>query len=145
MSNMEYSFEKQPWEQALEQLSPGDSISAVNLLTLLEQEDELSVDEALTQLEEIGIKLDISQLPPVALTGSTALRLKQEASHKQVQSVLQGLDENDPLRLYLQELAETPAAGDPQLLAERYSSGEHHLAQQLVAVCLSSIISSVPA
>ena len=140
MSNMEYSFEKQPWEQALEQLSPGDSISAVNLLTLLEQEDELSVDEALTQLEEIGIKLDISQLPPVALTGSTALRLKQEASHKQVQSVLQGLDENDPLRLYLQELAETPAAGDPQLLAERYSSGEHHLAQQLVAVCLSQVV-----
>ena len=77
---MEYSFEKQPWEQTLDGFSSGDHISAVNLLTLLEQEDELGVEEALTRLEESGITLDISDLPPVALTGSTALRLKQEAS-----------------------------------------------------------------
>ncbi len=140
MSNIDYSFEKQPWEQELEMLHRGDHISAVRLLTLLEQEDELTVDEALTGLEETGITLDISQLPPVALTGSTALRLKQEASHTKAESVLQGLDENDPLRLYLQELAATPAAGDPQLLAERYCSGEHHLAQQLVTVCLSQVV-----
>ena len=140
MSNVDYSFEKQPWEQELEMLHSGDHISAVRLLTLLEQEDELTVDQALTSLEETGITLDISHLPPVALTGSTALRLKQEASHTKAECVLQGLDENDPLRLYLQELAATPAAGDPQLLAERYCSGEHHLAQQLVTVCLSQVV-----
>ena len=140
MSDIEYSFDKQPWELELEQLHRGEDISAVRLLTLLEQEDELSVDEALTRLEETGISLDISHLPPVALTGSTALRLKQEASHRKMESILKGLDENDPLRLYLQELAATPAAGDPQLLAEQYCSGQHHLAQQLVTVCLSLVV-----
>ena len=140
MSDMYYSFEKMPWEQELEMLTAGDSISAVRLLTLLEQEDELTVDEALTQLEESGIAMDISDLPPMVLTGSAALRLKQEAAHSKAEDVLQGLDDNDPLRLYLQELAATPAAGDPQLLAERYCSGEHHLAQQLVTVCLSQVV-----
>lgn len=140
MSNMDYSFEKEPWEQELEMLHPGDHISAVRLLTLLEQEDELTVEEALTRLEETGVTLDISHLPPLTLTGSSALRLKQEASHTKAENILQGLDENDPLRLYLQELAATPAAGDPQLLAERYCSGEHHLAQQLVTVCLSLVV-----
>ncbi len=140
MSDMEYSFEKQLWEQELELLCPGESISAVRLLALLEQEDELTVEEALTRLEETGIALDISHLPPIALSGSTALRLKQEAEHTKAENVLQGLDENDPLRLYLQELAATPAAGDPQALAEQYCSGEHHLAQQLVTVCLSQVV-----
>lgn len=140
MSNISYSFEKMPWEQELEKLSPGDHISALRLLTLLEQEEELTVEEALTQLEETGITLDISDLPPMTLTGSAALRLKQEASHTSAEDVLQGLDENDPLRLYLQELAITPAAGDPQLMAERYCAGEHHLAQPLVTACLSLVL-----
>lgn len=140
MSNIDYSFEKEPWEQELDLLHPGDHISAAALLTLLEQEDELTVEEALTRLEDTGVTLDISHLPPVALTGSTALRLKQEASHTKAEAVLRGLDENDPLRLYLQELAATPAAGDPQLLSQRYSAGEHHLAQQLVTLCLSQVV-----
>ena len=140
MSDLEYSFEKEPWELELDKLHSGDRISAVRLLTLLEKENELTVEEALTYLEETGIFLDISHLPPLALTGSTALRLKQEASHTKAENVLQGLDENDPLRLYLEELAATPTAEDPQLLAQRYCSGEHHLAQQLVTACLGLVV-----
>lgn len=140
MSDLEYAFEKEPWELAIDELHWGDRISAVRLLALLERENELTVEEALTRLEETGITIDISQLPPAPLTGSTALRLKQEASHTRAENVLQGLDENDPLRLYLEELAITPAAGDPQLLAEQYSKGAHHLAQQLVTACLGLVV-----
>ncbi len=134
----EFVFEKQPWEQAIEKAD--SSISAWELLSLLEAEDELTVEEALGILDRQKIALDISCLPPVELHGSAALRLKQESELKTVDRVVQGLDENDPLKLYLQELSATPAAGDPQLLAERYQSGEHHVAEQLVNSCLSLVV-----
>ena len=140
MSDLDFSFEKMPWETELETLMPGDTLSAARLLALLEPEDELAVEEAFGILEKQGIRLDIGDLPPVALTGSSALRLKQESQLKNPKDVLKGLDDTDPLRLYLQELSETPAAGDPQMLAERYLSGEHHLAEQLVNVCLSLVV-----
>ena len=50
------------------------------------------------------------------------------------------MDENDPLRLYLQELAATPAAGDVQQYAERYLTGEHHLSEMIVNLCLRTVL-----
>lgn len=137
---MDFSFEKQPWELEIENLNSGDRIRAVHLLSALEQEDELTVEEALNALDERNISLDLSDLPPAVLSGEAAMRLKQEAMLSSVESVTKGLDENDPLCLYLQELAATPVTGDPQLLAERYLEGEHHLAEQLVCLCLSQVV-----
>ena len=137
---MDYCFEKQPWELEMENLNSGDSIRAVHLLSVLEQEDELTVEEALNALDEREIALDLSDLPPAVLSGEAAMRLKQEAMLSSVEGVTKGLDENDPLCLYLQELAATPVAGDPQLFAERYLEGEHHLAEQLVCLCLSQVV-----
>ncbi len=134
----EFVFEKQPWELLIEKTV--DSVSALELMHLLEPEEEPAVEEALTLLEQKGITLDVSGLPPVQLTGSCALRLKQEAEMKSFDAVLQGLDDNDPLKLYFQELAATPSFGDPQLLAERYLAGEHHLGQQLANTCLSLVV-----
>ncbi len=134
----EFVFEKQPWEALIEEA--GEAVSAVELMGLLEAEDELTVEEALSTLDEKGVFLDVSQLPPMQLTGSSALRLRQESEMKQAEDVVKGLDDNDPLRLYFQELSRTPSFGDPQLLAERYASGEHHVAEQLVNTCLSLVI-----
>ena len=70
------------------------------------------------ELETACVKLDISDLPKSGGTGDTAVRLKQE-----VQLVREGLnpknlEPNDPLRLYLEEVAAVPVCGDEQLLAE---------------------------
>lgn len=140
MTELEFCFDPQPWEQALADMKSGTSISAAELMNLLDAEDELAVEEALGALEERGIGLDISDLPPAELSGNTALRLKQEAQLATWEGMTKGLDDNDPLRLYLKELAATPAAGDPQYLAQRYLSGEHHVAEQLVNVCLSRVL-----
>ncbi len=140
MSDMDYCFEQLPWEQEIYGLNSGDSIRAVHLLSMLEQENELTVEEVLNTLDEREITLDLSDLPPAVLSGEMAMRLKQEAQLSSIESVTKGLDDNDPLCLYLQELAATPVAGDPQLLAERYLEGEHHLAEQLVCLCLSQVV-----
>ena len=134
-------FDVQPWEKELQRLNPGDQVSATKMLTLLELEDELAVEEALQYLEQRKIALDVTGLPPAELSGSAALRLKQEAQMTSIEAVTTGLDDHDPLKIYLLELAATPAAGDVQLLAERYLAGEHHVAEQLVNLCLSRVIS----
>lgn len=136
----EFIFEKQPWQEELDHYQAGDQMSATLLLSLMEPEDELTVEQALSEMEQKGIGLDLSQLPRTALTGSIAQRLKQEAENATLEGLLQGLDENDPLRLYLDQLAATPAAGDPELYAQRYCQGEHHLAEQLVNLCLGRVV-----
>lgn len=116
------------------------TISASRLLQYLESSDDIAVEEAFDSLKQNRITLDISDLPPMSLSGGSALRLKQEAQFTALDKITAGLDENDPLRLYLQELAATPAYGDLQQFAERYLSGEHHLAEPIVNLCLSRVV-----
>ena len=124
----------------LKNLCTDGVISAARLLQFLELSDDLAVEEAFDFLRQNRIALNISDLPPLSLSGSSALRLKQEAQFSNLDKITVGLDENDPLRLYLEELAATPAFGDVQQFAERYVSGEHHLAEVIVNLCLSRVI-----
>ena len=48
---------------------------AARLLTLLEGEEEASVQEALDALEEARVTLDARELPPCTLSGELAARL----------------------------------------------------------------------
>ena len=137
---MEFSFEPTPWEQALEALQPGDTINVLKLLTLLEEADEEAVLEALDELEQKGVTLSIEDLPNLPTSGNMALRLRQEAQLVASGKLLTGLEENDPLRLYLEELAATPAAGDVDVLAQEYLEGSEAAAQKLVTLSLSRVV-----
>lgn len=124
MNDLEISFEPDPWEVFRMSLTMGDTVSASQLLTLLEGEDGQALEDALQELETACVKLDISDLPKNGGTGDTAVRLKQE-----VQLVREGLnpkdlEPNDPLRLYLEEVAAVPVCGDEQLLAQKGDNPE---------------------
>ena len=140
MIDMEFSFEESPWERYLRTKQAGDVISAGNLLAMLESESEQAVEDAIGDLEIGCMVLDISALPRNTGAGDVALRLRQEQ-----QLVSQGLDyhkleESDPLRLYLEEVAQTPAAGDEQLLAQSSASGDENAMVQLTNLGLSRVI-----
>ena len=137
---MEFTFEERPWETALDALQPGASVSALHLLNLLEEEDEEGVLEALDELENKGITLDIRDLPNLPAGGSMALRLRQEAQLVASGQLMNGLEKNDPLRLYLEELAATLAAGDVCLLSQQYLEGSENAAQKLVTLSLSRVV-----
>ena len=139
---MEYTFERSPWALALDALHTGDRISALQCLSLLEDVSEEETEEALLSLEEQGIALDISDLPKSGSAGEMAVRLNLEQKLVQNGQLLQGLEETDPLRLYLEELAEMPAARDVNLLAEQYAGGDDSVAQQLVNMSLSQVVES---
>ena len=140
MMDLEFSFDAAPWEAALAALADGGSISAPQLLTILEGETDESVEEALLQLELRGIALDISALPKTHATGEAALRLQMEEKLPRTGDIRSQLEENDPLRLYLEEVAGLPAAGDPQRMAERFAGGYDPVLPGLTNLMLPLVI-----
>ena len=58
MNDLNITFEESLWEQTLAQLNRGDSLSAVRFLTIMEQEEEEAVMDALLDLDAVGIALD---------------------------------------------------------------------------------------
>ncbi len=136
---MEFTFEESLWDQTLPTLS--GSIDAEKFLALLEDEDESFLEEAFGQLCDRGIKLDISRLPKLAGAGEAAVRLRREEQLAKSGKLMQELEDTDPLKLYLQEIAEIPVCGDLNILcAQLKASGEDpQLQQNVLNLCLSRV------
>lgn len=142
MTDLKIVFDERVWEKALAEVAPGGSFCAVRLLTLLEGEDESQVEDAVQALADRRIQLDISALPPASATGACAERLLQEQKLVQQGKLPDGLPENDPLRLYFEEVAATPAAGDPQVLASQLAAGDKTVVDMLLNLMLSRVIAA---
>lgn len=131
-----FSFERSEWELLLETVKPGGSLSAVRLRSALEAEDDFAVEEALEALAAHRISIDISALPEDFGSGELEKRLRFEAQLPAGALMLCHLEEGDPLRLYLEELASMPAQGDPVLLCERLASGDKSVQQPVLNLFL---------
>ena len=140
MNKLEFTFEQSPWEGAFAGLEDGGSLSAVRFLTLLEGESEEEVDAAFRELEERRITLDVSDLPCGGAAGDTAVRLRQEMQLVEQGSLLSGLEETDPLRVYLEELAGIPVCGDVDVLAMDALAGDESARAMLTNLSLSRVI-----
>ena len=140
MMDLEFSFDRAPWEGALENLTPGSRISALQLLTLLERESEDALQEALLELELRRIELDISDLPAGHGSGEAAVRLRREAELVRNGYLMQALEENDPLKLYLLEVENLPMSGDVQRMAERFAGGHDPVLPGLTNRMLPTVI-----
>lgn len=140
MNKLEFSFEPAPWEQWLGNFPQGASVPAGGLLTLLEGEEEQELEDALQAMEEAGMELDIRDLPKSFGSGETALRLRQEQQLAQKGISQDALEENDPLRLYLEEIAAIPVCGDEDLLAQDAAAGKESAANALTNLGLSRVV-----
>ena len=126
-------------------LQPGDALSAAALLTALDGENEDTLQETFDRLRERNVTLDVTPLAGVSGTGETAIRLKREQQLVQDGQLLSALEETDPLRLYLEEIAGIPAFGDLCLLAEelaetnRNGQEKPELWTQILNLCLSRV------
>lgn len=110
-----FSFEETPWEQHLATMQPGQRIGAATLLTLLEGGSEDAVEEAFDALEQLHAELDIGDLSKDYGFAGLSARLQQEEK-LQFPRDMEQLEASDPLRLYLEELAQLPAQGDVQAI-----------------------------
>lgn len=110
----EFIFEESPWEQAIAAMEPGTAMSALQLLALLQGEDEDAWEAAFQMLSQKNISLELSDLPAFTANAESAQRLQLEKSWVENGGKVESLEENDPLRLYLEELADTPAGATEQ-------------------------------
>lgn len=140
MTELEFSFEPSAWELTMSQLKQGSTISAVRFLTLMEDVEDAEIEFALIDLQEKQVTLSVTDLPRLPGEGESANRLTLEEKIALQEDMRRGLEENDPLRLYLDELAGIPAAGDPQVLAERLAAGEDDVIAALVDLFLSRVV-----
>lgn len=138
MNNLEFAFDISPWEGYRRGLQMGDVVSAARVLALVEGEQEL--EEALQDLETGAMVLDISDLPRPGGIGEAAVRLRREQELVSNGLCPEDLEETDPLRLYLEEVAQTPAFGDEVQLAQRSGQGDAQAQQALTNLGLSRVI-----
>lgn len=137
-----FSFDMPAWELALEGLSKGSTFSGMRFLALLEGEEEAEVEAAFAYLEQHHIALDIRDLPADFASGELEQRLRREQLLVQSGDILNELEPQDPLRLYLEEVAGIPAAGDPQLLMDAYRAGDETALQRLTNATIGNAIQS---
>ena len=140
MNKLEFSFEPALWEQWLSKFPRGASVPAGGLLTLLEGEEEQELEDALQAMEEAGMELDIGDLPKSFGSGEAALRLRQEQQLAEKGISPDALEANDPLRLYLEEIAAIPVCGDEDLLAQDAAAGKESAANALTNLGLSRVV-----
>ena len=136
----DFQFDETPWEAFLGSCKNGTSVSAWNLISMLEDEDDDAVEEAFQIIREKHMVLDISSLPKTFPTGQVALRLKQEKEYAQKGLSPKDMEENDPLRLYLEEIAGMSASGEERILAQELLSGSRNAAEQLTMLGLSRVV-----
>lgn len=140
MNPMEFTFETSAWELILGKLPSGSQLDGVQFLAIMESEGEEELENALTFLDDKEILLTVDGLGARYASGDTAVRLRLEKDLVEQGKLPLGLEENDPLRLYLEELASLPACGDVQLLAEQYRAGHEEVLTQLTNLMLSLVV-----
>ena len=140
MNEFLFEYEPSSWEIALGKLHAGDCISAVRFLTLLEGEEEYAWEEALQTLEDKHIGLLADDLPSNYGSGEEEKRLRREEMLVNSGKLLENLEDGDPLKLYLEELAAIPAAGDPNLLALECMEGNDAARQRLLNATISRAV-----
>lgn len=138
MNDLEFTFEDNATFFA--DVVDGTTLSAARFLTVMEGETEDTLEDALTELESRGIMLDISDLPKAAYTGEAAVRLRREEQLANQEQFWTALEENDPLRLYLEELAAIPVCGDAAILAAECAAGKQSAQEQLLNLSLSRVV-----
>ena len=119
MNELEFVFDDSPLTAFLDRLQPGQQVSAAELLTAAESGSQEDLEDALTQMMEMGVVLDMQGLEIPATGDQSKQRLALEEKFAKAGMPLSTLEETDPLRLYLEELAAIPAQGDVQLLAQQ--------------------------
>lgn len=140
MMELDFAFEQSPLEQLVHQIGEGGSLSAAQFLALTEGDTEEALQDILMELEIRRVQLDISDLPELAAAGEAAVRLRREVQLVREQALPGGLEENDPLRLYLEEIASVQDDTDVQKMAQAYARGQDMVISKLTNRMLPKVV-----
>ena len=142
-SMIEVDFEESVFIDLLNSLKPRQKLTAAMILTAL---DEDGNTQAFEEADFLCVPLDISDLPKAAFTGELGTRLRLEQQLAKEGTLLTGLEKNDPLRLYLEEIGAIPVCGDIKVLEKQLFAAnladreEPELYMQMLNLSLSRIV-----
>ena len=140
---IEVDLREQVFDKLIAGLEPGQKLTASAVLTALDSEGEA---DAFREMNILVVPLDISDLPRGGGHGEAATRLRREEQLAKQGDLLTTLEETDPLRVYLEEIAGIPVCGDIQVLAtelqEANQAGrdEPELWNKLLNLSLSRVV-----
>lgn len=138
MMDLEFTFEEDILQKFLSSQEP---VSAAQLLTALDGEEESTLEDILDALAEKGIQPDVTALPRYSADTELSVRLRQEEQLVKSGNFLESLEENDPLRLYLEEIAQIPVCGDICVLAEKLKNNQtEEIKTQILNLSLSRVV-----
>ncbi len=140
MNDQDFVFEAAIWEKTIAEIASGGSVDAMEFLTQMEPENESNWEAALELLDQKDIILNIDRLNAFAVSSDAAMRLRLEKDLVEKNALPNGLEENDPLRLYLEEIAALPVNGDPEVLIREYRAGREDVLPQLTNLMLSRVV-----
>ena len=127
-------------ERLLSGLTPGQNLTASQLLTALDGEDEEVFEQLFVRLQEMNIYPDINDLPVYVADPQTTARLRREQTLAKQGDLLEKLEDTDPLKMYLEEIAAIPAQGDVGMLAQQLKQGDPECMMQLLNLSLSRVV-----
>ena len=142
---IDLAFGRTELARELEKLGVNDTLSVTRLLGLTDGVSDDVMEELFDHLHGLIGGYDLSDFPK-SMTGEAARRLREEEQLVREGKLLTDLEENDPLRLYLQELAGIPAAGDLNVLAmelqalNREEDFDEGLSTRILNLCLSRVV-----
>ena len=140
MNSLDFTFDQTPWDRYFRTKQMADVVSAAQMLTLLENEEEQALEDALADLETACMVLDISDLPRPGGVGESAQRPRREMQLAKKGIRAEDFEESDPLRLYLEEIAAIPVCGDEAILAESCLRGDKSVWEKLTNLGLSRVV-----
>ena len=130
-------FDKTPEQIPLHM---GDEISGALCLKKMEDMSEEAAESYLRGILEMGYIINVSDIPKDFGSDETAVRLRLEQKLVKSGRLKEGLEEKDPLRLYLEEVAAIPAVGDVTLLAAQSAAGDASAQSKLVNLFLNQVV-----
>lgn len=140
MNQLDFAFETPAWELAIGGMQRNSSLSAAQFLALMETESDDAFEDAFALLEQKNILLEISSLPDDFGAGESAVRLRREKELVKSGGLSKQLEENDPLRLYLDEVEKLNRNEDITTLSGKLLGGDRNVIPGLVNSMLPRVI-----
>ena len=117
-----------------------DKLSAMECLEQIEDLPEEEAGSIFYALAEQWEKIDLSDIPHYEQNEQTTLRLKLEKKLIQSGQLMTGLEENDLLRVYLEEVETLSATGDVNELLTQYKTGDGEMAEKITLLSLNRVV-----
>ena len=142
---IDVAFGDGPLEKLLSGLDTCSELSAAALLTALDTESEEVLEETFLHLADLEVQLNLSDMPAYHADAQIAARLRLEQQMESVAQLMENLEDGDPLKVYLEELAAIPVCGDIQLLAQELAEANREEQSypknnRIMELCYSRIV-----